>query len=117
MTSWSRGGKAYLVVCQQLNKRVGVVCLVVIEKNLPRPEGDHEPKPREEEHASMNTDNIEQRHRASLVVDGVELWGFPEQCRVETNHVYWMSPRKGGSNGLLNNSKEMSWTKCMIESY
>jgi hypothetical protein len=51
------------------------------------------------------------------VVDGVELWGFPEQCRVETNHVKWLSPRKGGSNGLLNNSKEMSWTKCMIESY
>ena len=96
MTSWSRGGKAYLVVCQQLNKRVGVVCLVVIEKNLPRPEGDHEPKPREEEHASMDTDHVEQRHRTSLVIDGVELWCSPEQGRVEANHLNSPIPRKVG---------------------
>jgi hypothetical protein len=51
------------------------------------------------------------------VVDGVELWGFPEQRRVETNHLYWLNPQKGGSNGLLNDSKEMSWTKRIIESY
>jgi hypothetical protein len=49
----------------------------------------------------MDTDDIEQGHRASLVVDGVELWGFPEQRRVETNHLYWPSPQKGGSNGFL----------------
>lgn len=60
--------------------------------NLPRPESDHESKPREEEHAAMNADHIEQRHRASLVVDGVELWCSPEQGRVEANHLYWPIP-------------------------
>ena len=44
----------------------------------------------------MNADYIEQRHRASLVVDGVELWGSPEQCRIETDHLYWPMPEKVG---------------------
>lgn len=68
--------------------------------NLPRPESDHESKPREEEHATMNADHIEKRHRASLVVDGVELWCFPEQGRVEANHLYWPIPRKVGRMGV-----------------
>ena len=60
--------------------------------NSPRPEGYHESEPREEENATMDTDHIEQRHRASLVVDGVELWCSPEQGRVEANHPYWLVP-------------------------
>jgi len=40
----------------------------------------------------MDTDYIEQRHGAGLVVDGVELWGSPEQRRVETDHLYWPVP-------------------------
>jgi hypothetical protein len=34
------------------------------------------------------------------VVDGVELWCFPEQGRVEANHLYWPIPRKVGRMGV-----------------
>lgn len=47
----------------------------------------------------MNTDHIEQRYGASLVVDGVELWCSPEQGRVEANHSYWLIPGKVGRMG------------------
>lgn len=56
-------------------------------EGLPRPERNHETKPREKEHPAMYADNIKQRHRASLVVDGVEIRGFPERCRTEADHL------------------------------
>jgi hypothetical protein len=77
-------------------RREGVpLCLLAIDHpsahrlkaNLPRPESDHKPEPGEEKYAAMYTDDIEQRYRASLVVDWVELWCLPKQGDVEPDHT------------------------------
>ena len=45
--------------------------------NLPRPEGDHETEPGEEEYAAMYADHIEKRYRASFAVDWIDLGRLP----------------------------------------
>jgi hypothetical protein len=77
----------------------------VSDIDLPRPERDHETKPGEEEDATVDTDHIEQRHRASLVVDWVELWSFPEQRRIEYDHVDRTMFRKVDQIGLSSNCR------------
>lgn len=54
---------------------------------VPCPEGDHESEPREEEHTSVDVDNIEHRHSPGLPVDRVDLRRLHEvrECEGETH--------------------------------
>jgi hypothetical protein len=49
-------------------------------RTLPRPEGDHETEPREEESAAICCgDGVEEGNRSSFLVDGIDFWRTPEE--------------------------------------
>ncbi len=48
-------------------------------KGIPRPEGHEEAEPREEEHATIDVNEVEERNGPSLLSDGVDLWSL-EEC-------------------------------------
>lgn len=56
------------------------------EDDLPRPEGNHETKPAEEENSAIDiSKGVEDRNGPSFVVDWVDLWGLPQGSDLEAH--------------------------------
>lgn len=52
----------------------------VYQRTIPRPEGDHEPEPREEECTAICCgDGVEEWNGSGFLVDGVDFWRTPEE--------------------------------------
>jgi hypothetical protein len=51
------------------------------------------------------------------VVDGVEFWASPEQCRIGTDHLYWSVVRKADPTGSDAIEGETSWTRCVLSNW
>ena len=52
-------------------------------EGIPRPKGDEEAKPREEEDAAVHVERVQERNGASLAVYRVDLWGPKGQHKVD----------------------------------
>jgi hypothetical protein len=52
---------------------------------LPRPEGDEEAHPREEENSSIFVDGVEDRNRPGLLIVWIEVWCGPELVHCEAH--------------------------------
>lgn len=74
ITSWRSGGKAYLYVLLE-----AVAAKYVRFIDSPRPEGQQETKPGEEEDSSIFIDGVQDWDGASLAVDRVDFWLRPQQ--------------------------------------
>jgi hypothetical protein len=68
--------------CQQLDYLKMFFCTYQWWERVPRPECDHEAKPREEEDSAIDVDYVQTRYRTSFVVDWVDLRGLEEKSRV-----------------------------------
>ena len=57
-------------------------------ENEPRPKGDEEAKPGKMKHSSVDIDGIQDRDRARLAGDGVDVGRLPQKFEIEHANLF-----------------------------